>query len=371
MRFSAMQGPDMGQHLKEYYANIIDSVSDGVIVLNAEGNVTLMNPAAEEITGVSRRQARGNHFRGCFGGEPALLEMAGKTAATGMTINDHENIVLRSGGRPTPVSATTSPLLQDNGERIGVILLLRDLTGIRDLECAVRHADRLSVMGTLSAGLAHEIKNPLGGIKGAAQLLELELSENSNLRDYTRVMLREVERVDHIVEELLDLASPRKLKLGRVNPHKILGDILILQKQTVGKKSITFQQQFDPSIPPLLADEGLLTQLFLNLVKNAVEAVGDSGVIRTTSRVLSDYSMTQKGEGRSRMVAIEVSDNGMGITPEQMENLFTPFFTTKSEGTGLGLAICQKIVAEHRGMIKVDSEPGKGTTFTVMLPLIQ
>ncbi|MFZ3209814.1 MAG: ATP-binding protein, partial [Geobacteraceae bacterium] len=270
-----------------------------------------------------------------------------------------------------PVSATTSPLLQDNGERIGVILLLRDLTGTRDLECAVRHAERLSVMGTVATGLAHEIKNPLGGIKGAAQLLELELSDNSNLRDYTRVMLREVERVNHIVEELLDLTSPRKLKLGRVNPHKIIGDILILQKQTAGKKNITFQQQFDPSIPPLLADEGLLTQLFLNLVKNAVEAVGDDGVIRTTSRVLSDYSMTQKGEGRSRMVAIEVSDNGMGITPEQIENLFTPFFTTKAKGTGLGLAICQKIVAEHRGLIKVDSEPGRWTTFTVMLPLIQ
>lgn len=361
----------MTQHLKEYYANIIDSVGDGVIVLDAEGYVTLMNPAAEEITGISRRQAQGNPFQSLFGGEPTLVEMVGKTAATGMTINDHENIVLRRGGHPTPVSAATSPLIQDNGERIGTILVLRDLTNIRDLERAVRHADRLSMLGTLAAGLAHEVKNPLGGIKGSAQLLEMELPDGSELRDYTRVMLREVERVNRIVEELLDLAAPRKLRLGQVNLHKILGDILILQKQTVGSRNVTFQQQFDPSIPPILADEGLLTQLFLNLVKNAVEAVGDAGLIRITSRVLADYSMTQKGERRSRMVAIEVSDDGPGITPEQMENLFTPFFTTKTKGTGLGLAICQKIVAEHRGMIKVDSAQGRGTTFTVMLPLIQ
>jgi len=361
----------MANHVGEYYANVIDSVGDGVIVLDQEGTVTLMNPAAEEITGRSRRQAQGQPFNAMFRGEDILVEMVGKTASTGMTISDYENIVLRTGGRITPASATTSPLLRNDGERIGTILVLRDLTNIRELERAVSHADRLSSLGTLAAGLAHEIKNPLGGIKGAAQLMERELPEGSDLRDYTRVVLKEVQRVNRIVEELLQLASPRKLQASQVNLHKILGDILLLQRRAVSGKSITFSQQFDPSIPPILGDEGLLTQLFLNLVKNATEAVVEEGRIRVTSRVLADYSMTQKGERRSRMVAIEVSDDGPGISPEQMEHLFTPFFTTKAKGTGLGLAICQKIVTEHRGMIKVESDQGKGTTFTVMLPLIQ
>ena len=114
-----------------------------------------------------------------------------------------------------------------------------------------------------------------------------------------------------------------------------------------------------------------LSLLFLNLIKNAVEAVGDSGLLKVTSRVLADYSMTQKGERPSRMVAVDISDDGPGIKKAHLEQLFTPFFTTKTGGTGLGLAICQKIVSEHRGMIKVDSEPARGTTFTVMLPLIQ
>ena len=353
------------------YANIIDSVGDGVIALDAHGKITLMNPAAEEITGVSRRLAQDNSFIVVFKGEQLLIEMVQKTTATGMTISDHENVVLKKTGHPTPVSATTSPLLMETGEKIGTILVLRDLANIRDLERAVRQVDRLSSLGTVAAGLAHEIKNPLGGIKGAAQLLEQELPAGSELREYTRVMIKEVRRVNRIVEELLELASPRKLELGRVNLHKILGDILTLQKRTVPGKNITFRQQFDPSIPPILADEALLTQLFLNLIKNAGEAVEAFGTVHVTSRVVSDYSMSQNWERRSRMVAIEVIDDGPGMDKEQLEQIFTPFFTTKTKGTGLGLAICQKIVSEHRGMIKVDSEPGHGTTFTVMLPLIQ
>jgi len=134
---------------------------------------------------------------------------------------------------------------------------------------------------------------------------------------------------------------------------------------------VVIQQRFDPSIPSFLADEELLTQLFLNLIRNAVEAVGDIGFVRISTRVHADYRMTQQGERRTRMVAVDIGDDGPGISNEQQEQLFTPFFTTKSTGTGLGLAICQKIVSEHRGLLKVQSSPGKGTVFTVMLPIIQ
>jgi two-component system nitrogen regulation sensor histidine kinase GlnL len=361
----------LSRQIQEFYANVIDSVGDGVVVLDATGCITFLNPAAEELTGVSRKLAQGMAFATVFKGEELLLEMAAKTSETGMSISDHENIVLYRTGHPIPVSATTSPLMLASGERIGTILLLRDLTSIRELEEAVRTADRLAALGTLAAGLAHEIKNPLGGIKGAAQLLEKELPEDSELLDYTRIMIKETQRVNRIVEELLALTTPKKLQLSKVNLHQILGDILTLQKNGLGSREIAFQQKFDPSIPPILADEEQLTQLFLNLIKNAVEAVGENGQIRISSRILSDYTLTQKGERRQRMVAVEISDDGPGMSREQLDQLFTPFFTTKSRGTGLGLAICHKIVTEHRGLIKVASELGKGTSFTIMLPLIQ
>lgn len=355
----------------DYFANIIDSVGDGVIATDQAGVVTLMNPAAEELTGRSVRHVQGQPFGKTFHDVGVLVEMVERTSATGMTISDYENVALMSAGHPTPVSVTTSPLIRGNGERIGVILILRDLTNVRELERAVRQSDRLSSLGTLAAGLAHEIKNPLGGIKGAAQLLELELSDDSEMREYTRVMLKEVSRVNRIVEELLALTSPRKLKLEAVNLHRVLGDIIMLQRQAVGNRKVAIIQQFDPSIPPFLADEELMSQLFLNLIKNAVEAVGDAGLVRVVTRVHADYRMTQKGERRTRMVAVEIVDDGPGIPPDTEEQLFTPFYTTKATGTGLGLAICQKIVTEHRGLIKVQSSTGKGTVFTVMLPLIQ
>ena len=284
------------ENLPEFYANVIDSVGDGVIVLDRSGNVILMNPVAEELAGVSRRISRGQPFTLLFKGDSQLLEMAEKSATSGMSISDHENIVLKRGGHITPLSVTVSPLLLADGVRAGTIILLRDLTNIRELEEAVRKSDRLSALGTLAAGLAHEIKNPLGGIRGAAQLLDMELAEDDELRDCTRVVLKEVQRVNRIVEELLDLSAPRSLNLVGVNLHKILAHIVFLEQQATEGKNITFQRHLDPSIPPILADEGRITQLFLNLVKNAVEAVGDSGIIEISSRIVSEYSMTQKGE---------------------------------------------------------------------------
>ncbi len=362
--------PCNGIHHHEYLETVIDSVGDGVIVISREGDITLFNPAAEEISGFSRRQAIGSPFERLFAMERALIEMASKTIRTGITISDHENVVVRSTGKVKPVAVTCYPLIRSSGESIGAILTLKDITYIRELEATVRQADRLSTLGTLAAGLAHEVKNPLGGIKGAAQLLERELGQGNELCEYTGVMIRETERIDHIIRELLELASPRGLNMQPVNLHKILGDILLLQKQAVADRNIACVSQFDPSIPDIMADEALLTRLFLNLVRNALDAMGEDGQLTVTSRVLSDYRMAQN-ERHSRMVAVEVADDGPGIPGEDLENIWTPFFSTKSTGTGLGLTICHKIVAEHRGMIKVESDPGHGTTFTVLLPLVQ
>lgn len=354
-----------------YSAHIVDSVDEGVVVVDQQGNITLMNPAAESITCRSRSFSHGKSFASQFANEPMLLEMVAKTSETGMTVSDYEHTVLHALGQLKPVSATTTPLFDDNGNRIGTILILRDLTNIRDLERAVRHQDRLSSLGTLAAGLAHEIKNPLGGIKGAAQLMVMELPEESDLQENLRVIIKEAERVNRIVEELLQLGSPSQSKRAPVTLHLLLADIILLLKGVALDQGVTLTQHVDPSIPPILADGEQLTQLFLNLIKNAVEASPKGGRVTVSNRILSDYTLTQRGEKRSRMVAFEVTDTGTGIEPEVMEKLFTPFYSTKPKGTGLGLAICQKIVTEHRGMIKVDSLPGKGTQFTVMLPLVQ
>lgn len=353
-----------------YARNVLDSVGDGVIVVNADGVVTLMNPAAEEMTGRSYRSISQRKFSEVFEAEPLLVEMVERTASTSVALSDQENIILESAGRMFPVNATTFPLVRPSGDTIGVILTLRDLTSIRELEAAVRQADRLSTLGTLAAGLAHEVKNPLGGIKGAAQLLERELPADSELHEYTRVMIKEAERIDRIIRQLLDFSSPRRPRKQAINLHMVLGDIILLQRETAAEQDIYISSIFDPSIPPILGDEAQITQLFLNLVRNALEAMPEGGSLTITSRVDAEYFLS-RGTSRSRMVAVEISDSGCGITGEDLDKIGTPFFTTKVHGTGLGLAICQKIVAEHRGILKVRSTIGKGTTVRVLLPLVK
>jgi two-component system nitrogen regulation sensor histidine kinase GlnL len=250
-----------------------------------------------------------------------------------------------------------------------VVLIIRDLSRVSELEEFVRRADRLSILGTLAAGLAHEIKNPLGGIKGAAQLLAVELSKKSPLQEYTSLMIREVERINGIIEELMNLTNPRSPRLSEVNLAKILSDIVLLQKETHQGKKVEFLLNLDPSIPPIRGDENLLIRLFLNLIKNAGEAIEKKGEVEIVTKVASEYLLNKPGERPVPFVVVEIRDNGKGIPPEEIDQIFTPFYTTKNRGSGLGLAICQKIVSEHSGFLKVESSPGKGSIFTVSLPL--
>jgi two-component system nitrogen regulation sensor histidine kinase GlnL len=251
----------------------------------------------------------------------------------------------------------------------GSILILSDQSRIAELEEAMKRADRLAMLGTLAAGLAHEIKNPLGGIKGAAQLMRHELDSNSPLQEYTDVMVREVERIKTIIEQLLNLGDPQQTRISNVNLGRLLDDIFLLQKEAHREREVRFKLKLDPSIPPIPGDENLLTQLFLNLVKNAAEAVEVGGLVEVTSRVTSRYQINPGDEKPVPLIVIEIRDDGKGIPENELEQIFTPFYTTKTGGSGLGLATCQKITEEHKGFIQVNSKAGEGTTFSVHLPL--
>lgn len=353
------------------YIQILENIDRAVIALSADGIISLFNPAAQAMTGLSERQALGKAFDHLFKGQQSLRYLVSTALTAGRSVSDHEEIYLyRPFSPPLPVSVSVSPLLTETGAPDGVVLTLRDLSRMRDLEEAVRQSDRLSQLGTLAAGLAHEIKNPLGGIKGAAQLLDLELPGKSPLREYTAVMIRETERINTIIEGLLDLTRTRQPHWAGVNLGKILGDILLLQKNAHPGKEIDFLFDLDPSIPEFRGDEDLLTQLFLNLVKNAAEAIADGGVVRISSKIVADYHLNLPTGRPAPFVTVEIRDNGRGIDREDLERIFTPFYTTKHFGSGLGLPLCQKIVRQHDGMLKAVSEPGSGTLFSVSLPLI-
>ncbi|WP_305044766.1 two-component system sensor histidine kinase NtrB [Geoalkalibacter sp.] len=353
----------------QLYVRVVENVEDAVVALDQRGVVSLFNPAAEVCTGVSRRQCLGRSFEELFQGQVTLVSLIRSALREGRAfVNFEDSLLQRPSAPPIPVSVSVSPLLTSSGLQEGVVLILRDLTRVRELEEAVRHADRLSMIGTMAAGLAHEIKNPLSGIKGAAQLLDREITEDSRLKEYTRIMTREVERVNGIIEELMDLSSPRQPVMGEVDLGKLLGDIVLFQREAARTRDLSFVLRLDPSIPPIRGDENLLTRLFLNLIKNAVEALDQQGTVEISTRVASEYHLNQPGDRPVPFIEVEIRDDGKGMTPAQMEQIFTPFYTTKNRGGGLGLPICQKIVSEHRGFLKVESQAGQGSTFTVSLP---
>jgi two-component system nitrogen regulation sensor histidine kinase GlnL len=356
----------------QLYVRILENVEEAVVATDRAGRITFFNPSAQAYTGISERQSLGRHFEELFAGQESILYPVRTAVRDGRSISDHENIVLhRPSAPPLPVSVSVSPIYTDRGEHEGVVLILRDLSRVRELEDTVKQADRLSMLGTLAAGLAHEIKNPLGGIKGAAQLLAMELGAESPLKEYTVVMIREVERVNSIIEELMDLARPRPPQLGEVDLAQILGDIVLFQKEAHRGKEIEFVLSLDPSIPPLRGDENLLTRLFLNLIKNAAEAIERKGRVEVVTKVASEYHLNKPGSRPVPFIVVEVRDNGRGMPEEELEKIFTPFYTTKNRGSGLGLATCQKIVNEHGGLLKMESTPNEGTTCIVSLPFIR
>lgn len=356
----------------QLYLRVFENIDRAIIALDREGLITLFNPTAQTYTGFSERQVSGRSFAQIFSGQQELLSLVDEAQTKGRTISAPENMLLpRPGHIPLPVSVSACPLLDGAGRQEGVVLIIRDLTRMRELEEAVRRADRLAMLSTLASGLAHEVKNPLGGIKGAAQLLAMELGEESGLREYTDVMIKEVERVNAIIEELMDLSRPRPPEWGRVDLTRLLNDIVLFQTEAHRGRNLDFKLIIDPSIPPIRGDGNLLTRLFLNLVKNAAEAVGENGRIEIHSRIDTELHLTQPSGRPVPFVVIDVVDNGKGISNEAMEQIFTPFFTSKNHGSGLGLAICQKIVSEHDGFIKVSSKPGAGSTFSVSLPFVR
>ncbi len=360
--------------------NIINSTNEAIIVVDNDYRIILMNPAAQTLTGLSARRGAKIKIQTVFNKHQDISHLIDTAMTEGRSISNRETIHLdRQHGSSLPVRASASPLYSDSGSQRGAILTLHDASNLYQLEQEVQRADRLGMLDTLAAGLAHEVKNPLGGIRGAAQLLSMELDHRHDLLEYTHIMIKETDRINGIIEELMNLTTPRSKVLSDVDLTQIISDIILLQKQCSKKQdgkdqgnsrqAIKFNRQFDPSIPAILGDQALLTRLFLNLIKNAVEAISNSGCITVSTRIDTEHHLTRPGQTSSPFVVIKIIDDGPGINAEVLENIFTPFFTTKSNGSGLGLAISQKIINDHDGLLRIDSTAGHGTCCSIYLPL--
>lgn len=356
--------------VKAFYEDVLASLIEGVVVIDPSRRITLVNRAAEEIVGITSEEAVGRSLDEVFLDLTEIASLVTQTFETGRSFSNNDAVLRRPGGETRMIGVITSVVAGSGGGVTGVAAVLRDLTSVREMEEQVRRAERLSALGVLAAGIAHEVRNPLAGVRGAAQLLGSEIRDNQALVPYTDVIVREVDRLDRIVTGLLPFASPRTFSYGPVNIHSVLDRVLLLEQPRAAAAGVGFQREYDPSLPPVRGNEEQLTQVFLNLVRNGVEAMPAGGRLTVTTRVPDPFMAIRRGGERTRLIQVRVADDGVGIPPEAASSLFTPFFTTKDHGTGLGLALSHQIVTEHGGAIRVESEPGRGSTFSVTLPMI-
>lgn len=352
------------------WESVLTSLEDGVIMTDIDGNVSFVNQAAETLVGLSAKKMLGRHYTAVFRHE-WLTNMIAKSLGPDDATSRAEGELESRLHKVLPVGATVSPIQDHRGRTAGSVVVLRDRTVRQAMEEDLRRSDRLALLGTLGAGLAHEIKNPLSGIRGAAQLLKAEFSHEESVVENTAIMIREVDRVNELMEQLLDLARPTKLRLEPLNIHELLNHILYLERTTVDAANILIRREYDPSLPPILGDRTRLTQVFLNLVKNAFQAMAGKGCLTLATRVETDFSMRTGSRRKVRLARIDIADDGPGIAPADLPHIFSPFFTTKQSGTGLGLAVCHQVISEHGGTIRVESHRGQGTVFKVSLELVK
>lgn len=357
------------------WETIAGSISDAVLLVDTDGRIALLNPAAEQLIGRAQKHILGQPCAEVFGSTPSVTEMVARTAATGQAQARNDEIQPRH-GKVVPVRLHTAAIWTPNGATIrATAVTIHDLSYQRTLEEDARRSEQLSHLATLVAGLAHEIKNPLGGIKGAAQLLALK-NQQTEATQFTDVIVRETNRLTKLVDELLQLGAPRPPDLAPLNVHRVIQDVLGLVAPELGAVGIIVREEFDPSLPDIYGDLAQLTQVLLNVIKNALEAmrgVATQGnhALTITTRMETDFHLVRLHDGSGKFVRIEVADTGPGIAPESRARLFEPFYSTKARGTGIGLAICQRIMAAHHGSIRIGDGAQRGAVVTLNLPLAQ
>ena len=354
------------QELRAYYEDLLSSLQDGVIILDPSGRVVWLNQAAEELTGFSGSQIAGRAVGEVFPPPSPLSSLVARTADLGRSHADFDATLTRADGGRLTVSAVASLVSNPRGENRGVVLVLRDLSRVRELEEQLQRSDRLAALGILAAGMAHEVRNPLVGVRAAAQLMEGEPGFPSSLREFTGIIIREVDRLNRLVDGLLAFAGRRPLRLLPCNVNQIVEEALRLESAGLQGGGVGVLRKYDPEVPAVAGDPDRLLQVFLNLIRNGTEAMaGGGGELAVWTRF---ERLAPQCGGRAAAV-VEIADRGAGIPPEIQGKLFNPFFTTKHRGTGLGLPISQRIVEEHGGAIEVQSQMGQGTVFRVLLPI--
>ena len=341
-----------------YLNNILDSMSGGVLVVDMNSQITHFNQEAEELTGYGQDQVLGYPYADIIGLADGRQNTAMHTLDTGERLLNREKSLRRADGRIIPLGFSTSLLRDEQGTVLGVVEVFNDLTEVKRLEAEVQRVNTLAALGEMAATVAHEIRNPLGGIAGYAGMLERDLSSEDPNRRLVHRIVEGVGRLNRIVSSLLTYTRPLRLNAYPVNLVELVEETTAFFEIDIERQrdDITLARSYESDTLICRLDPEQLQQVILNLLQNATQAMPEGGTLQI--RVFSEGELN----------AFCIGDTGIGMETDVQEKLFTPFFTTKEDGTGLGLVTSKKIVEAHNGTIRVESQVGQGTQFYVHLP---
>ena len=356
------------KRLQHYTEKLLTTMGDGLLTVNLNAQVSTINPAAGQMLGLNDVQVTNKEVS-------SLLQSFSELDAY------IQEIIQNPGDRPPReihlprvdgeqiilVGASILRNAEDKPQEI--ILNLHNITALKNLEASVRQAERLAALGTLAAGMAHEIRNPLSSIKTFVQLLPRKLEKPGFLEKFQRTVPRELNRINRLVEDLLDLARIPQYRFEMTNIKTLLDQTLDVIGEEILANHIHCHCSVENDIPSVRADASQLSKAFHNLLQNAVQAMPTGGELMiTASNQPKNPGAENHTDGANNMLTLVIQDTGPGIPPQDIKNIFNPFFTTKDKGTGLGLAITHKVITEHNGHIEVKSRPGSGSQFIISLP---
>jgi two-component system, sporulation sensor kinase E len=343
-------------NIQDYTQSILRSITSGVLTVGPDGSVATANPAAERMLGMSEFEMVPKPIGSLFRYDGGISADVAKVLAGRLPLALRESTLVTANGGEVHVQVSTSRMRAVGGTVLGAVVTLEDVSDIKALTDQLIRADRLAAMGELTAGVAHEVRNPLGVIRASVQLLEDAKGDPSRTHEAAEVIKQEIDRLDRVIKALLDFGRPSKPTLVHTDLNEVLQDIVLFTNRFAKQSDVHIIEKLDPDLPLVHGDPDQLKQVFLNLVTNAVQAMDKIG-----------GTITIETRGAGEYVEISVSDTGPGIAMVDLPKVFDPFFTKRAEGTGLGLTIVHRIIDEHEGHIEVESGPG-GTVFNVTLP---
>ncbi len=344
--------------MKSYIHYVVESMANGLISLDANGAVTTINRAAQELVGVSETESKSLEIDRLL--PPHATEIQ-EVLEHNHTILNKEIVLKHPGGLAIPVNLSATQVKDERGAKLGVVVLLHDMREMVELQERAKRAEHLASIGRMAATVAHEVRNPLSSIRGFAQFFANLFQEKTEERTYALAMMKESNRLNRVVSELLDYARPLELKVEPTSIEALFHDVVRRLELEKSDSLVEVIQEIQPDMPHVLLDPDRMLQVLLNLMQNSIDAMPNGGKLILSAML----------DAERKCVQIVIRDTGDGISQADMPRLFEPFFTTKARGAGLGLAVVRKIVDAQDGEVEVRSEAGVGTEVILTLPQME